>query len=350
MNDFLKSVSAFYKEYATYVNLSGGAIIFLFFFLLRNKLSKSFLSLFGKMIYKDEEKQNSFISALQKPLSVFFSLLGLFALLYLNVASSPILKGFKILTILVICWGIMNYLSSNISNAFKLKEENDMINVTAVKFISNIIRILVISLAVVMIISELGYNINGLITGLGVGGLAVSLAAQDAIKNLLSGFIIVFDKPFKVGDMISTGDIKGTILEVTMRSTKIRTIEDTVVTLPNSKLTDDAIVNISKMEKRLIDTNIGLTYSTPNKTITKCVEDIKNYLLSRDDIIPEPMRVEFSEFEDSSLIICIFCYTTVIDVNDYYSLLNEINLKIKTIVEDNSAEFAFPTQTLHIEK
>ena len=135
-------------------------------------------------------------------------------------------------------------------------------NTTAIKFISNILKIVVISFAVLMIASELGYNVNGFITGLGVGGLAISLAAKDAVSNLISGFVIVFEKPFIVGEFIQTASIQGFVEEVTMRSTKIRTLEDSVVTVPNSKLTDDAIINISRTEKRLISLEFGVEYST----------------------------------------------------------------------------------------
>lgn len=350
INNFFGTVGGIYKEYHAYCNIAIGAVVFIVLFLLRNKLANGILKGLGKMLYKNEESKNSFIAALKKPLSVFFVILGLFIMLYLNVTTSPILKGFKIITILIICWGAMNFLSSNIIKSLNSGNSDEVINVTAVKFISNLIRIVVVALAVVMIISELGYNISGIITGLGVGGLAVSLAAQDAVKNLISGFIIVFDKPFKVGDFIQTKDITGTVLEVQMRSTKIRTLDDAVVTMPNSKLTDEAIVNISRMDKRLIDTEIGLVYSTDNELIEKCMKEIREYLVKDDEIINEPIRVEFKNFDDSALTICIFCYTTVTEINTFHKVLSRVNLNIKQIVENNNAEFAFPSTSVYIEK
>ena len=350
MKDIISTIFGYIKEYHTYVNLGVGVLIFLFMLIFRNRLSNAILKSVAKLIYKSKESKEAFVTSLQKPLSVFFLILGLFSLLYLNVTASPILKGFKIITILIICWGVMNYLSNNVTKAFKKNGSDDSINVTAIKFISNIIRILVVVLAVVMIISELGYNINGLITGLGVGGLAVSLAAQDAVKNLISGFIIVFDKPFKVGDYIQAGTLQGTVLDVKMRSTKIRLLDDSVVTLPNSKLTDDAIVNISRMDKRLIDSDIGIVYSTDNKTVEKCLADIREYLKNSDKIINEPIRVEFKKLDNSCLTINIFCYTPVTDIHEYYKLLSEVNLNIKKIIEDNETEFAFPSSSIYIEK
>ena len=349
MNDIIKMVTKFIAENKPYVNLALGGLIFLILMIFRNKISKGMLRGIGKLIFKKEENKEAFVTSLQKPLSTFFLILGVFALLYINVTVSPILKVFKIVTILIVCWGVMNYLSSNVSNAF-LSKSNEEINLTALKFVSNIIRILVIAIAVVMIISELGYNINGLITGLGVGGLAVSLAAQDVIKNLISGFIIVFDKPFKVGDFIKSNDIEGTVLEVRMRSTKIRKLDDSVVTMPNTKLTDESVINISRMDKRLINDEIGITYSTPNDIIQKCLDDIKKYLISDDEIINDPLRVEFKSFEDSSLVINFFCYTTVTDIHEYQAVLSKVNMNIKHIIEENGAEFAFPSRSVYMEK
>ena len=350
MNEIIKTVSKFLEVNKFYVDLAHGGLIFLILLIFRNKISKAILGGVGKLVFKKEESKEAFVTSLQKPLSTFFMLLGVFALLYINVTTTPILKGFKIITILLICWGVMNYLSSNVANAFLAKNKDDAVNLTAIKFVTNIIKILVVALAVVMIISELGYNINGLITGLGVGGLAVSLAAQDLVKNLISGFIIVFDKPFKVGDYIQTNDIEGTVLEVRMRSTKIRKLDDSVVTMPNTKLTDESVINISRMDKRLIDCELGLTYSTSNAVMQKCLEDIRAFLVNDDEIINKPIRVEFKKFDDSALVINVFCYTTVTDIHKYHAVLSRVNMKFKDIIEENGAEFAFPSRSIYLEK
>ena len=251
----------------------------------------------------------------------------------------------------MICWGLINYLSDNLFLHLHFGENpDDKINTTAVKFISNILKIIVIMFAVVMIISELGYNINGLITGIGVGGLAVSLAAQDAISNLIAGFVIVLEKPFIDGEFINTKDIEGTVVEVTMRSTKIRTLDDSLVTIPNKSLTDGAIINISRMDKRLIDIEFGLIYSTPNELLLKCQTDIKEYLMNNELIINYPIRVEFDKLDDSSLNLNVFCYTTITDIHKFKTVLNDVNFSIKKIIEDNGAEFAFPSSSIYIEK
>lgn len=352
MKELIEQVSVFYKEYITVIHIAAGALIFLLALIIRNKVSGGLLSLIAKLIFrKDEEKRSSLKSSLQRPLSLFLLCTGLFFAVYLNVRKYSVVKCYKIAAILIICWAIVNYLSENLHLFLHLSgDRNDSINITAIKFINNILKILIIAFAVVMIISEFGYNINGLITGLGVGGLAVSLAAQDAVSNMISGFIIVLEKPFIVGEFIQTKSIMGTVEEVSMRSTKIRTIEDTLVTLPNNTLTADAIINISRMSKRLINFDIALTYSTSNELMEKCQSEIKDYLKNNEMILEYPLRVEFSKLDDSSLNLNIYCYTSETDIHRFQTVLSDINYEVKKIVEANGAEFAFPSSSIYIEK
>lgn len=352
MSDFYAQLNSFYDEYGVVIKIVAGIIIFALLFGFRNKFSTIILKLLGKIFFnkKDKKKKrDSLVESLKQPLAAYFGILGAFICIYMNITSVVILKAFKIITILVICWGLVNYLSNNLFLLFHFGEHaNDKTNTTAIRFISNILKVLVIAFAVMMIISELGYNVNGLITGIGVGGLAISLAAQDAVSNLISGFIIVFEKPFIVGDMIQTSTVMGTIEEVTMRSTKIRTLEDSVITVPNSSLTNDAIINISKMDKRLIALDFGLEYSTSNALLEKCCEDVKQYLIDDDAILPYPVRVNFKSFDDSALTINVTCYTVTSNIDEYLKVLNDVNLSIKKIIEDNGAQFAFPTSTVYL--
>ena len=352
MKDLINHMQLFYHDNRQIILIIAGFTIFILFLIFRNMISKGLLSLIARIIYrKDKEKADAVKHSLQRPLSLFFATLGLFLSVYLNVRKFAVVKSFKIAVILIICWALVNYLSDNLFLYLHFGgDKNDKINVTAVKFINNILKILIIAFAIVMVISEFGYNINGLITGIGVGGLAVSLAAQEAVSNLISGFIIVLEKPFVVGDFIQTKSIMGTVEEVSMRSTKIRTLEDTLVTMPNKSLTDDAIINISRLSKRLIDLEFGLVYSTSNELIRKCCDDIREYLNNNESIIPSPLRVEFKKLDDSSLNINIYCYTSVTDIHEFQKVLSDINFTVKEIIENNGAEFAFPSSSIYIEK
>ena len=351
MQEIISTVSEFIAANEKIFRIVFGVVIFLIFFLFRNKLSVGILKLISKFFFKSsQEKKDSFIATIKKPLSVFFMVLGIFAGIYLNIKTAGILKAFKIAVIFIICWGVINYLSANIGAFIKLKGGDEETNLTAIKFISNILKILVILIGIVMVISELGYNINGLLTGLGVGGLAISLAAQDAVSNLISGFVIVFEKPFVVGDMVITDSIQGTVIDITMRSTTLRTLEDSVVTLPNSSVANASIVNLSRIEKRLMEFDIGLVYSTPNELLEKCIGEIEEYLKNDPDILNEPIRVNFTKLDDSSLTISVFCYSDKADLGEHLSVVSKVDFGIKSIIENNGASFAYPSTSVYIEK
>ena len=352
MNKFIDSMSTFVSDTDKMIDLAIGIAVFLLLFIFKNKISNALINLFGRLFFKNKrDKTDSLINSLQKPLAYLVGTIGLYIAFAINYNKSGVTKVFKILIILIICWGIINYLSDNLFLSLHFGENaDDTMNTTALRFLANILKIVVIAFGVVMIISELGYNVNGLLTGLGVGGLAVSLAAQDAVGNLISGFIIIFDKPFKVGDLIESATVKGFVEEVTMRSTKIRTLDDSVITVPNSTLTKEAVTNISMMDKRRIKMSFGLIYSTSNETIEKVRNEIQKYIVDNKDILPEPCRIHFREFGDSSLDFEVVCYTETSDMDEYLQIENDLNLAIKKIVENNDTDFAYPTQTLYVQK
>ena len=352
MNKFINSLSTFVNDTDKIIDLVLGVAVFLILFVFKNKISNALINVFGRIFFRNnKEKVTLLVNSLQKPLAYLIGTIGLYIAFAINYNKPGVTKVFKILIILIICWGIINYLSDNLFLSLRFGENaDDTMNTTALKFLANILKIVVIAFGVVMVISELGYNVNGLLTGLGVGGLAVSLAAQDAVGNLISGFIIIFDKPFKVGDLIESATVKGFVEEVTMRSTKIRTLDDSVITVPNSTLTKEAVTNISMMDKRRIKMTFGLVYSTTNETIEKVRKEIQKYIVDNKDILPEPCRIHFREFGDSALNFEVVCYTETSDMDEYLKIENELNLAIKKIVENNDTDFAFPTQTVYVQE
>ena len=183
-----------------------------------------------------------------------------------------------------------------------------------------------------------------------MGGLAVSLAAQDSIKSIISGFVIMFDRPFDVGDFIETAEFSGTVEDITMRSTRIRKLDDTVIIVPNTIIADDLITNYAKLNKRQIETEIGLLYSTSGETLKKCLNDIRSFLENHEKVENENIRVRFTAFDDSALKIQIRCYVLITNLEEYYAFLEELNFEIKKIIEDNGTDFAYPTSSIYIEE
>lgn len=346
----MEFITEFYKENIFYIHIISGALIFILFTVFRNKISSLILKISGKILYsKNPERRKSFKENLLKPLSSFFVLLGLYIGISINYRHEFINNAFKIITILIVCWSILCYISDYLYAAFTSKSGGNIANGVAVKFISNLLKVVVVCIAVVMVLAELGYNINGLITGLGVGGLAVSLSAQDTLKNLISGFVILFDKPFDVGDLIETAEFKGIVEDITMRSTRIRKLDDSILIVPNSTIADSSVSNYTRLTRKLVEFSIGILYSSSNEVIIKCENDIKNYLLGCDLTDKETIRVFFEGYGDSSINIQIRCYIHTTDINIYNDYIEKLNLEIKKIIEENGTDFAFPTRSIIIE-
>lgn len=192
-------------------------------------------------------------------------------------------------------------------------------------------------------------NITSLIAGLGIGGLAIALAAQETLSNLLGSFIIFLDKPFKTGDSISVENISGTIEHVGFRSTRIRTGDKSLLTVPNKKLVDSPLNNITASPYRRVGLTIGLTYQANASQIKKVVESIRALLMAHPEL-REDSHVNFLDFSPSSLDIVINYFVLTNDGDHLLTVREEINYQIMRIVEEQGCAFAYPTQTVYLEK
>ncbi|MBT5824027.1 mechanosensitive ion channel family protein [Candidatus Peregrinibacteria bacterium] len=211
-------------------------------------------------------------------------------------------------------------------------------------------RIILWVFAALLIASNLGYNINSLIAGLGVGGIAFALGAQQTLSNIFGSISLLVDQPFKIGDWIEVNDVSGTVLEIGLRSTKIETINMSIVSMPNETLAQATISNESRRNMFHVSHNLAFTYGTSLTKLRKVMKDIEAMLKRDKDIDRDTVRVRFLEFGDSSLQVNVFYYIT--DISTYSRIMEikeRINLKIKERAEKIGAEMAFPTQSLHLE-
>ncbi|MBQ8469582.1 MAG: mechanosensitive ion channel family protein, partial [Clostridia bacterium] len=187
--------------------------------------------------------------------------------------------------------------------------------------------------------------------GLGLSGLTLSLAAQNTASNLFSGFEIVSDKPFDVGDYIATASGEGFVEDITMRSTRIRTRDDLLVTVPNSVLMKEAITNYSRMELgKAVRFTIGLTYDTSTEQLQKVCGDLRAFLEADEDVDNSIISVTFKEFGEFSQDIEILYFTKTTDKYENLKVRERINYEVRRIVEEAGAAFAFPTTTVHVEQ
>ena len=200
----------------------------------------------------------------------------------------------------------------------------------------------------VFILQNLDVNITSLIAGLGLGGLAVALAAQDTLKNLLGGATILADKPFQVGDWVIVGDIEGTVEQVGFRSTRVRTFADSLITVPNARITDTAVNNMGQRTWRRYSTTVGIAYHTDPDRIQAFVEGIRAIVRSNQSMRHDYYIVELHSFGASSLNIMVYTFIGASNWNEELRTRHVFNLDIIRLAQELQVEFAFPTQTLHI--
>ncbi|MXX79572.1 MAG: mechanosensitive ion channel family protein [Chloroflexi bacterium] len=209
-------------------------------------------------------------------------------------------------------------------------------------------KIFVGAIGAVFVLQNLDVNITSLIAGLGLGGLAVALAAQDTLKNLLGGATILADKPFQVGDWVIVGDIEGTVEQVGFRSTRIRTFADSLITVPNARMTDTAVNNMGQRTWRRYYTTVGIAYHTDPDRIQAFVEGIRATVRSNQQMRHDYYIVELHSFGASSLNIMVYTFIGASNWNEELRTRHVFNLDIIRLAHELQVEFAFPTQTLHI--
>ena len=209
-------------------------------------------------------------------------------------------------------------------------------------------KLFVGAIGAVFILQNLDVNITSLIAGLGLGGLAIALAAQDTLKNLLGGATILADKPFQVGDWVIMGDIEGTVEQVGFRSTRIRTFADSLISVPNARITDTAVNNMGQRTWRRYYTTVGIAYHTDPDRIQAFVEGVRAIVRSNPNMRRDYYIVELHSFGDFALNIMVYTFIGASNWNEELRTRHIFNLDIIRLANELQVEFAFPTQTLHL--
>ncbi|OBU10369.1 mechanosensitive ion channel family protein [Morganella psychrotolerans] len=225
-------------------------------------------------------------------------------------------------------------------------------DITSAHIISRVLKILIVIVVFLLYGEHFGMSLSGLMTFGGIGGIAIGMAGKDILSNLFSGIMLYFDRPFKIGDWVSSPDrqIEGTVVEIGWRITKIITFDHRPLYIPNSLFSSISVENPGRMTNRRIKTTIGLRYEDADK-IAPVVSDIRA-MLKADATIDQhqTMLVYFDEFGDSALNIMVYCFTKTTVWADWLAAQQAVYLKIITIVHQHGADFAFPSRTLYMER
>lgn len=329
--------------------------IILLFLLFRKLFTKYLFRFIMRMASKIRiDFLVNLLRAFQKPMEWMFIVIGIYIAAryypYFNHEKIWFLRLVRVSVIILVTWGLY-YLSSSTSSFFRKVNEktNIKIDEILIPLLSKTVQVIIIAISASVVLQEFGYNIEAFIAGLGLGGLAISLAAKDALANILGGVVLISEKPFNIGDWILTPSVEGVVEDISFRSTRVRTFAHALVTVPNATLSNENITNWSKMGKRQINFNLPVVYDTPKENIQRAIERIDDLLRSHEEIHQETIMVHMNEFRDDGFNIFLYFFTKTTVWAEYLSVREEINFKILDILEEENVEIAVPTRRLRVE-
>jgi len=295
---------------------------------------------------------DDFIIGVIKKIGVPLAYFGVFYLGMNVLTLDPLLRKItnivatSILTLAAVRFGIA-LISYGFEVYLSKKEKNEALK-RSIDGILVVVKVIIWGLAIVFFLDNLGFKISAVIAGLGIGGVAVALAAQAVLGDLFSYFAILFDRPFEIGDFIITGDYLGTIEHIGVKTTRIRSLSGEQLIFSNTDLTNARVRNYKRMEQRRVVFKLGVTYQTASEKAKAIPGIIKDIIKNVKDTVFD--RAHFFSYGDFALIFEIVYYVRGSDYNKYMDIQQEINFAIKERFEADGIEFAYPTQTLYITK
>lgn len=360
------------------------AVLMIVFYSLRQFLAKILLFIFEMLFFKQKTDSKSLrieaIDVIKRPLGALLIVYGLDIcaqiFYYPLIVPASFHSVFSVIYIVCYAWMMIGILDGYgiilISKIAQKSERKEVINL-----IIKIAYVMIFIVAFLMVLSNIGFDISTIIASLGIGGLAVALATKDIIANFFASVMLLFDNSFSQGDWIVCGDVEGTVVEIGLRKTTIRTFDNALVFVPNLTIINQNIKNWNRRKiGRQIKFHVGLNYITTTTQLKNCVNDIKqmlinhegiakpndnsanssnlrnrNNMLSIDDLAgyKNTLLVYVDKFSDSSIDILVYCFSKTVVWAEFLAIKEDVMMKIMQIVEKNGANFAFPSQSIYIE-
>ena len=339
---------------------SWGRLLLSFGIILLTYIARKIVGyLFENWLHRIAEKtswkfDDKMIPAMRGPVGWMVFVIGMFlALTVLNLSpdwDNTVILAFKAASMVVVFWGLLRSVDVFSETMMEVAEDKEMGVHGFIPIIQKAVRTFLFIIAVIMVAQNWGYSVSSLLAGLGIGGLAVALAAQETLGNFFGSISLIADRPFKVGDWIQVGSkVDGDVEAIGMRSTKVRTWSKSLMSIPNKVLANEIIENWSKMPKRRVKQYIGVTYSTPADSMHDLVQDIKQLLKEDEGVQQDFILVNFTEFGESSLQILVYYFTSTTAWLAHMDIRQRVNIKIMKAVEARGSSMAFPTRSLQFE-
>jgi len=331
-----------------------GLGIFLIFLLFRGLIGKIIIRRLEKIAKKTSNKlDDTFVEAMKGPAQFFPIVIGFFiASNYLEFSSES--QQFvdnlnKSLITILIFWLLHQFIQPV---SYLLGGLEKVLTRELIGWILKALKILIIILGAAAVLDLWGIKIGPIIAGLGLLGVAVALGAQDLFKNLISGILVLVEKRFKIGDWIIVENIiEGIVERIGFRSTVVRKFDKSLAIIPNFQFAENAVINVSATTNWIISWIITLQYNTTVEQLKKIRDEIEKYITTHKDYktgLGYAVRVD--KFSDSSIDMYIRCFTVTDDWDEWLKVKERLAIEIKQIVEKNNASFAFPSQSIYVEK
>lgn len=330
------------------------AIIILLAILLRHVITNIIFHYLKKMAEKTETTlDDKLFPAMEAPTATMVMVVGIFAaltVLQLSPQSDAILNVCgKIAVLSVILWGVIRAGGAILDHAEEMAHQREMTVATFMPLIKKTLLVFAIILGALTIAKSLGADVGVLLGSLGIGGLALALAAQDMISNLFGSLVVVMDQPFKVGDTVKVGSFTGTVEDIGLRSTKVRLVDKSLAIIPNKSVASEAITNLARFTGRRVEQVIGLTYDTKPEQMTEIVPELNKIISTDPEVDPTSVMVYFRDYSASSLDIWVVYVTKSADFQTCMKLRERLNLAMMRAVDARGLAFAFPTQTIQFD-
>lgn len=335
--------------------------ITIFLVMLISFLIERICLFFFKRILKLSRKtktdlDDQLISKSSRPIGNYILLLGIYIIIQiLKLPKVPVdiraiaLTGTKVAVVLNTLWLLLRLTDVLGSYLFsKVVKTSSRLDDQLIPIFQKTVKVFLYILGIIYLIQAFGYSISGVLAGLGIGGLAVALAAKDTLANLFGSITLITDRPFRVGDWIKVGDDEGYVEQIGFRSTRIRTFPKTQITIPNSVIANTSINNFSRMPKRRVKMTVGVTYETNADQMEAVVNKIRDLLRDHPEVDPEFLMVNFTDFGGSSLDILVYYFTKSTKWAHYLQVRQEINLSIMRVIEESGLSIAFPSRTVYL--
>ncbi|MBR1681082.1 mechanosensitive ion channel family protein [bacterium] len=255
-----------------------------------------------------------------------------------------------IIIVTFLCIKVIDFLDKKIRENIIKKHENSARLLSFCPILNKIIKALVLFIIIASVMQAHGYSMTSLVAGFGIVGMAVSFAAKESIANIFGSISILYDKVFDLGDYVKINDVEGFVNDISLRSTKIKTLDNSIITIPNNVVANSIVINYSLIKKRRMVEIVGITYGTSDEKIDKAIEIIKSVIRNNNEVVTNDNLIFLEKLNSSSIDIHMEAYINYGDLTNFRRVRQDVIKEIVKQYRQEGIDFAFPSQSLYIEK